>query len=302
MSDKFISPTMDWIYAKDPNWTSDTKTLYNMCFSKNSLVDVYGYDVLGFNADGVDRLGCTEQDYQDPEILAIGKRSGQWMSLSQKLPLPLPRFLKLKTAFERLCRDKWEVEPDWFTGYELPRDGKARLLTHMGSDFHAGLHWYDLEDRRDNYFIIRTDVVARLQAKGDPNEVYFRIVSGSLGSDVPLAEKNVCEPNLSEAFSTLLNHINESLQPVHTWHLHIVDSPDGPALAAYSNAELEHADGDRFGDPVDALRREDALQSVMDNAKTSAVAAMASAGIQNLTGNPSVVFTPKIDGSRGPAF
>jgi hypothetical protein len=294
MTDKFISPTMDWIYAKDPNWTSNTETLYKLCFAKKTLIDVYGYDAFGFNADGVDRLGCTEQDYQNPEILGIGKTCGEWMSLSQKLPLPLPRFLKLKTVFERLCRDKWEVEPDWFTDYTLPQDGKARLYTHMSTDFHAGLHWYDLEDRSENYFTIRTDAVARLQAEGDPEELHFRIVSRSLGSNHELAEKCVCEPNLPETFSALLNHVDEYLQPVHNWHLRLVDTPDGPALAAYSTAELDDADGDRFADPVVAVRREDALQFVMDNAKTSAVHAMASAGIQNLIGQPAVVRGPKM--------
>ncbi|MCS4089236.1 hypothetical protein [Rhizobium sp. BK176] len=294
MTDKFISPTMDWIYDKDPNWASDTETLYKMGFSKKTLVDAHGYNVFGFNADGVDRLGCTEQDYQDPEILGIGKSSGQWMSLSQKLPLPLPRFLKLKTMFERLCRDKWEVEPDWFTGSVFPQDGRARLYAHLGTDYTVGLHWHDPEDRSDNYFTIKTDVVARLQANGGPDELHFRIVSRSLGSNHEIAEQNVCAPNLNAAQSVLANYVNKYLQPVHRWHLLIVDTPDGAALAAYSTAELDAAEGDRFGDPVVAVRREDALQAVMDSAKTSAVEAMASRGIQSLIGHPAVISSPKL--------
>ncbi|MBY3151427.1 hypothetical protein HFO56_03365 [Rhizobium laguerreae] len=295
MTEKFISPTMDWIYTKDPNWVSDTEALYKLGFSKRSLVDAHGYDVFGFNADGVDRLGCTEQDYENQELLAIGKASGAWMSLSQKLPIPLPRFLKLKTTFESLCRDKWDVEPGWVSGIEhLQQDGKARLYTHFGPDFTVGLHWYDRDDRQDNFFTIRTDVIARLQATGSKRELYFRVSSRSLGSNYQLVEDNVCAPNLPDAFIALLNYVNRHLRPVHNWHIRIVDTPDGAALAAYSTAELETAEGDRFGDPVAALRREDALQAVMDNAKTSAVEAMASAGIQSLIGHPAVIGGPKL--------
>ena len=92
---KFISPTMDWIYARDPKWVSDPETLYKMGFSKRTMIDAHGFDACGFNEQGIDRLGCTEADYRDPLMLAIGKTSGEWMSLSQKLPIPLPRFWKL---------------------------------------------------------------------------------------------------------------------------------------------------------------------------------------------------------------
>lgn len=296
MTEKFISPTMDWIYAQDPNWVSDPEVLYKMGFSKRTLVDAHGYDVFGFDADGADRLGCTEQDYRNPEILAIGKTSAAWMSLSQRLPMALPHFLKLKPVFERLCRDRWDVEPGWVSGgiEYLRQDGKARLYTHMGPDFTLGLHWYDLEDQKDNLLTVRTDVIAKLEATGSNRELYFRIASRSPGSNHELVEQCVCAPDLPDAFNALLKHVNRYLKPVHNWHIHVVDTPDGPALAAYSTAELETAVGDRFGDPVVAHRREDALQLVMDNAKTSAVEAMASAGVQSLIGQPAVVRGPKM--------
>jgi hypothetical protein len=302
MTNRFISPTMDWIYAKDRNWASDTETLYKLGFSKRTMVDVHGYDIRGFNADGVDRLGCTEQDYKNPQILAIGKTSGEYMSLSQKLPIALPRFLKLKATFEQICRDRWDVEQDWVTGIEeLKQDGRIRLYTNLGTDFSIGLHWFDQADQESNFFTIRTDVVAKLLANGSDGELCFRIASRSLGSDYELAETNVRAVDLVEASKSLTNHVGRYLQLTHNWHIHIVDTPDGPALAAYSASELREAGGDRFGQPVAARTREGALQVIMDNAKTSSVAAMASAGINTLIGHPAVVFTPKIAGSRGPA-
>ncbi|MCV9964853.1 hypothetical protein OIU34_23450 [Pararhizobium sp. BT-229] len=292
--DKFISPTMDWAYARDPNWVTDPEALYKMGFSKRTMVDAYGFDAYGFNEHGIDRLGCTEADYRDPLILALGKTSGEWMSLSQKLPIPLPRFWKLAPMMERLCTSRWDVEQKWVAGVEnLPRDGAVRLYTNMGPDFSIGLHWYDLDDRKDNYLTLKTDVIAKLDVTDDERDIYFRIVSCGQGSGYQLVENPLCVSSISDAFQAVKKHIDEHMQPLHAWHIRVVDTPDGPALAAYSTAEKDDTVGDAFAEAVVARTKEDALQIVLDNAKTSSVASMASAGISKLIGHPAVVRGPR---------
>lgn len=292
---KFISPTMDWVYARNPNWVSDTEALYELGFSKRTMVDVHGFDAFGFNDQGVDRLGCTVDDYRDPLILAIGKTCGEYMSLSQKLPIALPRFWKLAPMMERLCTSRWNVEQKWVAGVKnLPRDGKIRLYSDMGPDFSIGLHWYDLDDRKDNYLTLKTDVIAKLNVTDEAHDIYFRIVSRGQGSGYELVETPLCVSSIADAFQAVKRHIDEHMQPLHAWHIRIVDTPDGPALAAYSASEIETADGDLFASSVTARTKENALQMIMDNAKTSAVETMASAGIQALIGHPAVVRGPRL--------
>jgi hypothetical protein len=292
---KFISPTMDWIYDRNPNWVSDDETMYKLGFAKRTMVDVHGFDAFGFNAEGVDRLGCSRHDYSDLDIMAIGQASGEWMSLSNKLPIQLPKFLKLKPMLERLCRERWEVEPTWVSGIDnLLRDGKKRFYTHMTQDFSIGLHWYDLTDCKDNYLTLTTDVIAKIDSADPVRDLYFRIVSRGQSSDYELAQNPICVSSIEDAFLAVKRHINDHLQPVHSWSIRIVDTPEGPALAAYSAAELKTASGDLFAHSVTARTREDALQMIMDNAKTSAVESMASAGIQQLIGHPAVVRGPRI--------
>ena len=288
--DKFLSPTMNWAYARDPNWVTDPEALYKMGFSKRTMIDVHGFDVYGFNEQGIDRLGCTEVDYRDPLILAIGKTSGEWMSVSQKLPISLPRFWKLAPMMERLCRSRWDVEQKWIAVVEsLPRDGAVRLYTNMGPDFSIGLHWYDLDYRKDNYLTLKTDVIAKQDVTDDERDIYFRIVSCGQGSGYQLVEKPLCVSSIADAFLAVKNHIADHMQPLHAWHIRIVDTPDGPALAAYSAAEKDEAAGDAFAEVVVARTKEDALQIVLDNAKTSSVSSMTSAGISKLIGHPAVV-------------
>lgn len=292
---KFISPTMDWIYARDPNWTLDPETVYKMGFAKRTMVDVHGFDVYGFNAEGVDRLGCSRSDYRDPEIMAIGKTSGEWMSLSQKLPIALPHFLKLKPMLEELCRPRWNVEPGWTYGIDnLARDGKVRLYTHLSHDFGIGIHWYDLTDCQDNFLVLKTCVIAKLGSTNPARDIHFRIVSRGQGSDYQQIDHPLCVGSVAGAFLAVKKHMDDHMQPLHSWSIRIVDTPDGPALAAYSAAEMETAAGDSFASSVTARTKEDALQIIMDNAKTSAVESMASAGLQALIGHPAVVRGPRL--------
>jgi hypothetical protein len=291
---KFISPTMAWVYARDPEWVSNSETLFKMGFSKRAMVDVHGFDVFGFNDKGMDRLGCTEEDYRDPLILAIAKTCGDGMSLSNKLPIPLPRFWKLAPMMERLCTSRWDVEQKWVVGFNnLPQDGKVRLYTNMGPEFSIGLHWYDLHDKKDNYFALQTDVVAKRKVTDKSNDIYFRIISRGQGSNYEFVEEVVCVSSVSEAHNSVQNYVDQNMQPLHAWHIQIVDTPEGPALAAYSNSEMDLAKGDAFGNEVVAHTKEDALQSILDNAKTASVANMASIGIENLIGHPAVVRGPR---------
>ncbi|MCZ7861034.1 hypothetical protein O9X98_06410 [Agrobacterium salinitolerans] len=106
-------------------------------------------------------------------------------------------------------------------------------------------------------------------------------------------ETPLCVSSIADAFQAVKRHIDEHMLPLHAWHIRIVDTPDGPALAAYSASEIETADGDLFASSVTARTKENALQMILDNAKTSAVETMASAGIQALIGHPAVVRGPK---------
>lgn len=175
----------------------------------------------------------------------------------------------------------------------LQQDDKIRLYTDLGPDFSIGLHWYDTNDCKDNLLSLRTDVIAKLQANGSEGEIPFWIVSISQGSDYQSVENPLCAANLQIAFQSIKQHIDDYMQPLHEWHIHIVDTPDGPALAANSTADRDVSDGDPFGSAIVARTEEDALQFVMNNAKTSAVEAMASAGLLSLIGHPAAAPGPR---------
>lgn len=289
----FRSPTMDWIYARDPKWASDREQLYKFQYSTKTMRDVRGYDVYGFDEQGVDRLGCTAADYEDPFIRAIGATCGEWMSLSNRLPTALPRFLLLKPMFEEFCRSRWDVEPEWVHEYRnLPTDGHTRLFTQMGSDFSIGVHWHDQLDGEDNFLILRTDTIAKLEMTDEAREIPFRIVSKTSGSEHELKEAVACASSVSHALKTVREYMALHVDD-HTWTIQIVDTPDGMALRAVSNAELPSTPGHTLDAPVKARTREDALQHVMDTALSSSIARMASAGIQELIGQPVVGLGPR---------
>ena len=290
-NENFISPTMQWLYDRNPDWTADREMLYRMGFSKNTMVDVHGFDIRGFNDQGIDRLGCTVEDYGDPEIMEIARMSGQAMSLSNKLVVPLPRFIKLKKVFEHVCRQRWDVEPVWEMGAQQWTDGKKRLHVHLASDLFFGIQWFDRENDRNTYMAVRTDVIARIFSATEEN-FQFRLFSSSEGSGGETVEQVVDTPNVSEVMDILQSHIDMYMQPLVAWNVMIVDTSEGPVLAAYSPAEIVNAEGDRLGEPVRARTREDALRSVMENARSGSVARMASAGIQALATQPAVFIPP----------
>lgn len=278
---QFISPTMSWIYDKQPDWTSDRDTLYKMGYSRRTMRDVRGYDIYGFNEAGLDRMGCSRKDYDDPFVAAIGRTCDEWMSLSAKLPFPLPRFLELKQGFETYCRSRWDVVDEWSHDYRsLPKDGRCRLFTQMGGDFSLGLHWFDQLDGKDNFVLIRTDSIALLEA--DPDDIPFRIVSMSSSTEPAFSEDVVCAPSAAVAIEKFDAYVNEHFEGQHAWTIYLVDGTDGPYLAAYSASEKAEADGDLFGLPIRATSREAALRGIMDNAKTTIVSEMASAGLEHV--------------------
>ena len=291
----FISPTMHWLYEKHPDWASDTETLYKLGFSKKTMRDVHGFDVFGFDELGVDRLGCNEASYRDPFIAAVGASCGDYLSLSNKLAVGLPKFLRLKPVLEDLCRERWDIEDDWLPTSVGPKDGKKRFFRQLSPEFAIGIHWFDLDDRRDNYFMLRTDVIAKLASDDTERDLPFRVISYVRGPEHGTLHEDVfCVRHISEARAAIVGHMDEYLQPLHDWQVRIVDSADGPALAAFSRAELEDTHGDDFGGLVTALTKEDALQSVMDNARTSTVKDMAMRGIMEMTGQPVVMKGPRM--------
>jgi hypothetical protein len=290
----FISPTMKHLYDADPNWTSDGDRLYKLGFSKRTMVDVYGFDVRGFNETGVDRLGCTAADYDDPLLEDIALMAGDKFSLSRKLSVPLPSFLTLRPVFERLVAQKWDTLAGWTVGFDnLPNDGKKRLFYDLGQELVIGLHWFDELDGRHSYLMVRSDVIAGLGRDLANGGVPFRLASLSAASRYELVEDVHFAPDASIARAIIQAHIENYLQPIRSWTILMQDTSDGPAIGAYSVAELETVEGDVIMSSVMARTPEEALQSVMDNSRSSALSEMASRGIQSIVGHPAPYREPR---------
>jgi hypothetical protein len=290
----FISPTMKHLYDADPNWTSDSEKLYKLGFSKRTMVDVHGFDVRGFNADEVDRLGCTAADYADPVIAEIAGMAGDKFSLSHKLSTPLPRFLTLRPVFERLVGQKWDTVPGWTVGFDnLPNDGKKRLFYDLGQEMVIGLHWFDELDGRHSYLMVRSDVIAALGHDLSYGGVPFRLASISSASRYELVEDVRFAPDAAHARAIISEHIEKHLQPIRSWTILLQDTADGPAVGAYSAAELATVEGDVIMSSVMSRTPEEALQSVMDNSKSSALSMMAARGIQAIVGHPALYRDPR---------
>lgn len=298
---KFVSPTMEWLYAENPDWASNEEALYKYGFSKRSLVDVYGFDTFGFDANGRDRLGCTIEDYDDPEILKIAKLVGSRMSLSQRLHTPLTRALKMRPVFEEVCREAWDIETGWLYGHSnFPKDGKKRLYVDVGTDLFIGVHWFDLLDQKDSFCLIKTDVVAAAFANNPDEDISYRIVSVSQASDYEITEQLGSVADIAELRPLLKQHTADHMASVHSWAIYIQESSDGPYFAALSNAELSDADGDLYAATVKAETKAHALAIVRDKARTSAVSEMASLGLQVLDGLESTI-TSSYGPSASPA-
>jgi hypothetical protein len=293
-TDRFISPTMQFLYDRDPQWAKDGETLYRYGFSKKTMTDVRGYDVCGFDDKGFDRLGCSVADYDKPIVREIAALAGERFTLSNRLATSLPLFLALGPVFERLCGQKWDTVPGWTFGFDqLPKDGRKHLFYDLQSEFAIGLYWFDEMDERENYFLIQTDVIAKIGHDNPDQGVPFRIVSVSQGSNYETVSNVGFAVNNAQARSMFENHIDQYLQPVRSWTILIQDSADGPVLGAFAASELKEAHGDAFLSPVIARTKEEALQIVMDNSKSGAVKDMASGGMTALIGQPALYRAPR---------
>lgn len=228
-------------------------------------------------------MGCSMQDYRDPEIVELAETFAEAMSLSNKLPLALPKMMVLKDVFDDVCRGHWVVEEGAEIGpVEYVEDGRKRLYVCGGNELSIYLHWFDLDDREHNYLGFRTDVIAKLDAVDPENDFAVRVMSATAASKHEWVERSVAFSKADDFSDILERHISEHVAPVHKWTVTIVDGAAGPCLRVFAQAEMPAIEGDVFVAGVLAESRSHALEHIRDNANSGAVATMADRGLQML--------------------
>lgn len=288
----FISPTMDWIYGRYAGWTESREMLYELGFSASAQYDVHGFDKAGFNKLGKDRLGCTREDYDNEEILRAGRIFGDTMSLSNKIALPLPKFLKLMPVLRDACRiTGHQMSDGWSVSRVMQCDEIMRMFMFAPGRLVIAMGWRDATNNKDCFVTISDDTVAKFETSDPENDFYFRMAVKTGETGWELVEKIVCSKDLEEASLSIKDFVAEHVSPSPDWLIYIADSHDGPYLAAGGVREMEEANGDIFVGSIKASSKFEALEMVRDRASTNAVREMADLGLAMLA--PEVSKTPR---------
>lgn len=303
MSAPVTSPTVRHWFEDDAGWFRNKALRAARNFGTSRDVDIYGFDLHGWNEQGVDRAGMSPGDYAEyPSLEVIVSRLARQIGPSYDPVSPLKKTLPASRIAMDVLFGAWPHASmsDSIAGLDVAGDARVSILRTYEADGGVSVslcvepEWPETGRMWSRGLSIEFGVVAAMQAADPVGTVSFGLTVDDGGHEPEWTA--VTDLQTAEDVALAVEDAMRTFNPGWlVYAISVVDGPDEGRLAATAVSDLDADEGEtRLAGLVDgdlictqhALEEIDALERLRRSGRlrSSALIDMLERGMEAAAG------------------